>query len=274
MKKIFKSSSIILLGVIPLLSLAQSVPQDNTEQSFNASKDQAKAQALAITPDQKNTKVFKDLLSYGADKLQSRLASILKDKENYPQVADEVSTFKTDIKANISKFKSTDGKLSKAKQISVKNVLSNGIFKTLDQKIAKLESADNKITQKISLLIASNVDASSTASLLADAEQKLAIAKSSVAEIKSQINGAISSQNGVSSDAIKTSVTDANNKILDAVNAYKITLDSIPQSISSNVASSSPSEIESTSTEIDQNQDNTSTTTIETSNSESQVQDN
>lgn len=265
MKKIFKTITFITLATIPLLSLAE-----NTDQSFNDSKAQAKSQALLATPNQENIKMFKDLISYGENKLQSRLENILKDKEKYPQVATEISNFKTNIKSEIQKFKSTNINLPKIKQINIKNILSKGIFKTLDQKIAKLESADTKIAQKISLLIASNVDASSTANLLANAEQKLTVAKSAVAEIKSQINSAVSSRAGISSEAIKASVNDANAKILEAVDAYKNTLDSIPQLADSNIASSSPSQIEnSTSTDA-----TTTETTIDSQNSNEQTETN
>ncbi|MEI8337746.1 MAG: hypothetical protein WCF92_01210 [bacterium] len=277
MKKLFKTSSIILLISIPLLSLAE----DNTLQSFNQSKNQDKQKALSTIPNPENIKMFKDLIKDGPDKLQTRLENILKDKENYPQVADEIKKFKTKTEATIIKFKSKDVSLSKVKQINVKNILGKGIFKTLDKKIEKLESADTKVSQKISLLIASNVDASSTTNLLLEAEKKLTIAKSAVKEVESQINLAVSSEGGVSSDAIKTSATDANNKILEAINAYKITLESISllpkstepkddsilfnsdQASSTNVEQSST---EATSTEIDQTQDKTSTTSVETQN--------
>ncbi|MFA6463539.1 MAG: hypothetical protein WCV55_00880 [Candidatus Paceibacterota bacterium] len=284
MKKIFKSTSIILLASIPLLSLAQ----DNTEQSFLTAKNEDQQKALAVSANPENIKIFKDLLNYGADKLQSRLENILKDKENYPKVSNEIGSFKLDIRSNLSKFRSIEGKLSRSKQLNVKNVLNKGLFKTLDQKIAKLESADLKITQKISLLIASNVDASSTANLLLNAEQKLAIAKSSVSEVRSQINNAIASSDGISKEAIRTSVTDANQKILDAVTAYKITLDSIPKLPEITAPTDSPindsattsSQIEATSSiqidnaetvsssTVNQNQEDISSTSTEATSSE------
>ena len=204
MKKIFKSVSIILIASFPILSLAQ----ENTEQSFNQSKKQDAQKILESSSNQKD-KVFNHSSGDSYNKLQSRLESILRSKENYPKVIEEVNQFKTDTKSTIKKFKPTEGKLSKIKQINVKSVLNKGLFKTLDKKILSLESADIKITEKISSLTDLNQSLSSTTILLQDAEQKLAVAKSSVEEVKSQVSLAISSDSGISAEAIKSSITES-----------------------------------------------------------------
>ncbi len=273
MKKTLGSLSLILLTV-PFLSSAQNVPNDNTERSFAESKYQDIQNTLAASSTKNESiKIFRDLFKYGSDKLQSRLENILKDKENYPEVANEVNSFKANIRSTIEKFKTSNKTFSISKQINVKKVLNKELFKTLDNKISKLESADTKMTEKISLLISSNVNASSTANLLSDAEQKLVVARSSVTEIESQINTAMSSQTGVSTGAIKQSILDANDKILAAVNSYKLVLDSIAeisntttndpsdQVISTPLTNDQPSS-QSTSSTIDQNQQDLSNTSI------------
>ncbi len=257
MKKIFKSASIILLASLPILSLAQ----ENTEQSFNQSKKQDIQKILETSSNQKG-KIFNNSSTGETLKLQSRLDNILKSKENYPKVTEEVNQFRSDIKSTIKKFKSTDGKLSKIKQINVQNVLNKGLFKTLDKKISNLESADLKITEKISSLVAdSNLNSSSTTILLQDAEQKLAIARSSVTEVKSQISLAIYSESGISVEAIKLSITESNNKILEAVNSYKLVLDSISKLPNTSETSSSTPTEDSSSTDNEITSDNISTTT-------------
>lgn len=266
MKKILKSASIILLSSLPLLSLAQ----ENTEQSFNQSKKQDIQKILEISLNQKG-KVF-DKTSVGeSNKLQSRLDSILKSRENYPKVTEEINQFKSDIKSTIKKFKSTEGKLSKIKQINVKNVLNKGIFKTLDKKISNLESADLKISERISSIANSNTNSSGTINLLQEAEQKLAVAKSSAEEVKSQISLAISSDSGISVEAIKSSITESNNKILEAVNSYKLVIDSIPKLPNTNETSSSTPTETSTSTDNVIISEDTSTTTNQNTSEQSNI---